>query len=122
MQQQQQQTDNQFRTQEMGMKQGEANFNQSARRSEMTRAGFQPPVQPVQPVELPPDPMTVIAQGFAQLMQALQILSTRQDQLGQVMAAPIEVVRGPDGRIAGAQKVLPQPIPILASAGNAGIN
>ena len=120
MQQQQQQTDNQFRTQEMGMKQGEANFNQAARRSEMTRAGFQPPVQPAEPVELPPDPMTVIAQGFAQLMQALQLMSARQDQLGQVMAAPVEVVRGADGRIAGARKVLPPPSPRTRGSAGAG--
>jgi hypothetical protein len=107
LKQKQAETDSGFREREFGMKQQQANFDQSARRSEMTKLGFHAPAQPPAPVEPLPDPMAVIQQGFMQLMRAMQAIAAKQDELSQMMAAPIEVIRGSDSRVQGARKVLP---------------
>jgi hypothetical protein len=108
MQDRQMQQDGEFRQQELGMKENEANFNQAARRSEMVKSGMQAPPQPAQPVELPPDPLVIIQQGFGGIMQALQAIAVQQAQLMEFVAAPVEVIRGSDGRVVSAQKILPQ--------------
>ncbi len=105
-----------LRRDEFGMKQGEQGFNQAVKSREMVRAGMSPPAEAV-PL---PDPMQPITDAFGQLgvllNQMAQMIAAQGEMMQQgfnelktIAMADAEAIRGPDGRIAGARKVLPQP-------------